>query len=95
MIDQRVLKVDPAESDNVRQKMLQRLREWAVWNPAEYGTFGPPPDNPPLIHPAGSREPVGWNGHSWPTLSSLRDVDASCEAEITTYYNEIENEVLL
>jgi hypothetical protein len=93
MIEKRVLNVDITERDNVMQKMLQRLKEWEVWNPAEYGGFGPPPENPPLIHPAGSREPVEWKGLSWPTLSSLRDVDASCEAEITTYYNEIENEV--
>ncbi len=93
MIEQRITAVDPAERSNVRQKMLQRLNEWKAWDPAEYGGFGVPPVNPPLLHPAGSRELVEWNGHSWATVNSLRDVDAACEAEITSYYNEIGQEV--
>jgi hypothetical protein len=93
MIEQRVTAVDPAERNNVRQKMIQRLNEWKAWDPAEYGGFGAPPANPPLLHPAGSRELVEWNGHSWATVNSLRDVDATCEAEITGYYNEIGQEV--
>ncbi len=93
MIERRIATVDPEERNNVRQKMLQRLNEWKAWDPAEYGGFGAPPANPPLLHPAGSRELVEWKGHSWATVNSLRDVDATCEAEITTYYNEIGQEV--
>jgi hypothetical protein len=72
-------------------KMLKkRFKEWQAWDPKEYSWFGPPPPDPPLLHPAGTTEPVEWNGHSWPTLTSMRDVDATCEAEITGYYNELE-----
>lgn len=92
MIQRRISIVDPEERDNVRQKMIRRLNEWKAWDPAEYGGFGAPPANPPLLHPAGSRELVEWHGHSWPTVNSLRDVDAICEAEITGYYNEIGQE---
>jgi len=94
MIDRRVAIVDPSERENVRSMMMRRLDEWKAWDPAEYGGFGPPPLSPPLLHPAGSREPVEWRSHSWATLSSLRDVDATCEAEITTVYNEITEETL-
>ena len=92
MIEQRVTVVDTNEKENVRKIMLRRLKEWEVWNPVDYGGFGAPPEDPPLMHPAGSRQPVGWNGHSWATLSSLRNVDATCEAEITTWFNELEEE---
>jgi hypothetical protein len=88
MMQQRVMIVDSDEQPAVWKKFLQRLNEWNAWNPSEYGGFGALPENPPLMFPAGSHEPDEWNGHSWPTLSSLRDVDATCEAEITTYYNE-------
>jgi hypothetical protein len=92
-IKQRAITVDPDEQQAVYKKFLQRLNEWRAWNPSEYGGFGSVPENPPLMFPAGSLEPDEWNGHSWPTLSSLRDVDATCEAEITTYYNEPQEDI--
>lgn len=87
LIVSRVQTVDSSEEVQVRKMLDRRLREWRAWNPSEYGGFGAPPDNAPLIHPAGSVEPPGWYGHSWPTMISMRNVDAGCEAEITLRYN--------
>ena len=87
LIVSRVQTVDASEEAQVRQMLNRRLREWRGWNPAEYGGFGAPPENAPLIHPAGSVAPPGWYGHSWPTMMSMRNVDAACEAEITLRYN--------
>lgn len=92
MIERRVSVVDVEERDNVRHRMLQRLNEWKAWDPLTYGGFGAVTEAPPLMHPAGSREPPEWNGHSWPVPSSLRDVDATCQGEITTFYNELPRE---
>lgn len=92
MIDDRVSIVAPEERSNVLNKLQSRLNEWQTWNPAEYGGFGSVPDDPPLIHPAGGSEPLGWDNRSWATLSSLRNVDASCEAEITSFFNRIHEE---
>lgn len=86
MFEDRVLFIDPEERDIVMDLLSRRFREWHTWDPREYGGFGPPPADPPLMHPAGSTELESWNGHSWPTLTSLRDVDASCEAEVTRFY---------
>ena len=91
MIDDRVISVAPDERQNVVEKMNQRLKEWRVWDPAEYGGFGMPPQNAPLMHPAGSVDLPEWTNRSWPTLSSLRNVDASCEAVITGFFNEVQN----
>ncbi len=90
MIKNRVKAVDPEEDKYVQRMLEQRLKEWKHWNPDSYGSFGTAPMNPPLMHPAGSTAPDTWQGHSWPTLSSMRDVDATCEAEVTQYYNRIE-----
>ena len=92
MIESRARAVDPEEWPNVQAVFSRRLNEWRAWDPREYGGFGAPPENPPLLHPAGSMDLPTWYGHSWPTLSSLRNVDATCEAEITMYYNELEED---
>jgi hypothetical protein len=92
MIDERVTSIAPEERSEVMKKLQKRLDEWRVWNPAEYGGFGAAPVDPPLIHPAGASEPSAWNGRSWPTLSSLRNVDASCEADIASFFNELRDE---
>lgn len=92
MIEERVNLVAPDERDSVMKRFQRRLDEWRVWQPGEYGGFGAAPPDPPLIHPAGSSEPPSWNGRSWPTMSSLRDVDASCEAEVTSFFNQLQAE---
>lgn len=92
MIQRRVDLIDNEEIGNVQKIFELRLKEWEAWNPTEFGTFGSPPEHPPLMHPAGSRVPIDWNNHSWSVMSSLRNVDANCEAEITSIYNEITEE---
>jgi len=90
LIMSRVGIVDPSEETEVRRVLNRRLKEWQGWDPVEYGGFGAPPENAPLMHPAGSTAPPEWSGHSWPTMMSMRNVDAGCEAEITGAYNEVE-----
>lgn len=92
MIRNRVRFVAPDEESLVMERLDRRLNEWRAWNPVDYGTFGTLPEHPPLLHPAGATPPAEWNSHSWPTLSSLRDVDSSCEAEITTWFNRAPEE---
>jgi len=78
---------DGHETEAVIALLQKRLREWQVWDPAEYGKFGSFPESPPLMYPAGACPPSEWNNRSWPVLSSLRNVDASGEAEITDWFN--------
>lgn len=70
-------------------RLGNRLDQWRAWNPAHYGGFGQAPEDAPLMHPAGSAERPEWNGRSWPTMSSLRNVDATCEAEVTDRYRPV------
>lgn len=80
------------ETQVVMERLKKRLDEWRTWNPADYGGFGTLPEHPPLMHPAGANPPAEWNNHSWPTLSSLRDVDSSCEADVTSWFNRTEED---
>ena len=89
IIHERVSLVAPEERDAVMKKLKRRLDEWRTWLPNSYGGFGAAPQDAPLLHPAGSMEPASWNGRSWPTMSSLRNVDASCEAEVTDFFNQL------
>jgi helicase-like protein len=94
MISNRVLRVDSEESENTLKMMRKRLKEWEVWKPQSFGGFEAPTPDPPLMHPAGTRRPLNWHEHSWSTLTSLRNVDSSCEADVTSRFNEVDEEDL-
>lgn len=89
IFERRAAFVDKEELENVRKMLRKRLDQWRGWNPSDYGSFSSPGEDPTLMHPAGSDVPVTWGGRSWPVMSSLRNVDASCEAEITSHYNQL------
>lgn len=89
LVRDRVRAVASDEEASVMAKLKLRLDQWMAWKPAEYGDFSRMPEHPPLIHPAGRTEPAQWGGRSWATMSSLRNVDASCEADLTAQYNSI------
>ena len=89
VIRDRVRAIAPDEEASVLGKLKHRLDQWKAWNPAEYGGFSKTPEHPPLMHPAGRTELAQWGGRSWATMSSLRNVDASCEADLTAEYNNI------
>lgn len=78
---------DGEETEAVLDLLQCRLRQWRKWDPSDYGRFGAFPESPPLMYPAGANPPAEWNSHGWPTLSSMRNVDASGEADITSWFN--------
>lgn len=85
----RVRQIAPSEEELVMARLRNRFDQWQAWNPADFGGFGQAPEDAPLMHPAGSAERPEWYGRSWATMSSLRNVDASCEAEITDRYRPV------
>lgn len=89
IIRDRVKVIAPDEVVSVMERLKLRLDQWKAWKPPEYGDFSSSPEHPPLMHPAGRTELSQWDGRSWATMSSLRNVDASCEADLTMHYNNI------
>ncbi len=88
MLRERCNAVTDGEATNAVLELLDdRLGQWRAWDPSAYGRFGIFPESPTLMYPAGANPPAEWDGHSWPTLSSMRNVDASGEADITNWFN--------
>lgn len=92
IVEERVNVVCPEEYANVMSVLQRRLDQWKAWNPSQYGSFMVSEPNVPLMYPAGQTIPESWHDHSWPTMSSLRNVDASCEAEVTQFFNNFEGD---
>ena len=70
---------------NLEELFDQRKREWVgrkrtIWGDRRRG------EDAPLICEAGHFVPPGWQGLSWPTLLSMRNVDAECRAVISQLY---------
>ncbi len=92
MIEDRVRIVAPEERELVMAKFKERLNEWKVWNPSEYGGFTSGNEDAPLIYQAGKSKQPTWGERGWPTVTSLRDVDATCQGEVTAFFNQVKRE---
>lgn len=90
VIETRVKDIDSDERDSTMKYFDELIDHWWRVRPPEYGDFRPPGSNIPLMYPAGSEPMEDWIGRSWPTPSSMRNVDASCEAETIRQYPEPE-----
>ena len=90
----RVGVIDPDELENFERVFDKRADEWRRWERTRWSQY----DNTesgtdaPLLHSAGSYISREWSRVSWPTPTSLRNVDAECQAEVTLLYLEEEQE---
>ncbi|HEY5503648.1 MAG TPA: hypothetical protein VIK28_00710, partial [Sedimentisphaerales bacterium] len=60
------------------------IQRWRRLQPTLYGHAGPnqPKNQPPLIYPSGIESLDAWDGRAKSTPTSMRNVDASCEASV-------------
>ena len=77
---ERVGQVDPDQMEYLREQIALRFDEWERWRPSGYGAYSMIDEDPQLMHVAGQTPPDRWIDRSWPTLLSMRGIDASCEA---------------
>jgi hypothetical protein len=77
--------VDPEELENVLRVLERRGDQWRKWHRTRWDGHGSGEDTP-LLRLAGTYVSPEDERHSWATLMSMRNVDADCEAEITTRY---------
>lgn len=90
VIRERVLTVDLDELELTLRLLKERIEEWVRYLPPKYGDFYQQADELPLMYPAGTSPPEEWQLKSWSTPTSLRNVDASCDAAVLARYPEQE-----
>ena len=85
VLRRRVSAVDAGELSNLEEVFDRRVDEWRKWQRTQWGTFGRIDPNA-LLHQTGEYVSSEQRLLSWPTPTSVRNVDAECEAEITQLY---------
>ncbi|MBU2626611.1 MAG: helicase [candidate division Zixibacteria bacterium] len=78
-------RADPEHSELVVNKLRALLKQWDEFRPGTWGGFGRPPENQPLMYPAGTEPRIEWDV-SWPTPTSMRNVDVECLARVVSTY---------
>ena len=86
IIENRVDEIDSDELDATREQLKYILECWQDWNPRKWEPKLNPDwsyaDPLPLMYTAGSQPNAAWGEQGMETPTSMRSVDASCEAEI-------------
>ena len=77
-------------ADLLEKKLRSLLRQWDEFRPGIWGRFGKPPENQPLMYPAGTEPRIEWD-MSWPTPSSMRNVDVECIARVVSTYVNLDH----
>lgn len=90
IISERINAIDPEELEETMAQIDSIIEYWTLWEPQKYQDFTTG-DALPLMFPAGSRRNEAWGEkRGFPTPTSMRNVDASCEAYVIEhgYYQE-------
>jgi hypothetical protein len=80
----RVELVDEESVDSFNEMLAQRLSEWRHWGRSDWNSNRE--GSSPILRMAGEYVPDELKNVTWPTPSSMRDVDASCLAVVTNLY---------
>lgn len=86
IIEKRVEDIDPDELDATISLMEYILQSWEDWNPRKWkpatDIYGSYTNEEPLLYYAGKHPNESWRECGIETPTSMRNVDASCEAEV-------------
>jgi hypothetical protein len=86
IIENRVSKVDQQQQSAALERLDYIISEWKRVPPSKYGGFGPPDPEEPLMYPSGSERHPRWSIRPLPTPSSMRNVDATCDAAVLSTF---------
>ena len=90
IISERINAIDSEELNETLRHIDSIIENWKLWEPSKYQDFTNG-DELPLMFPAGSRRNEAWGeNRGFETPTSMRSVDASCEAYVIEngYYQE-------
>jgi hypothetical protein len=92
VIAQRVRGIDPNEETAVRTQLNEIFADWRRNPPPRYGDFKPPSADTPLMYPAGTQKLSEWGEPTYPTPSSMRNVDSTCDARVVPRFPQAEDD---
>ena len=82
----RIADIDSDERDDSESELRDWIAEWQKCAPAEYGRMGGTPDTTTLMYPFGSNPDQSFQRDAWPIMTSMRNVDGTCEAQVLNRY---------
>ena len=91
IIAERIEAVDADELEKTLDHIDSIIEKWEIQEPGKYQDFAAG-DVLPLMFPAGTMRNAAWGKRGFPTPTSMRNVDASCEATVLEngYFEEDE-----
>jgi hypothetical protein len=89
IILRRVSEIDNEETQKTMEMLERRLKQWHDNLPIIYGSFAQS-DNLPLMYPAGTNPSEQNQLRAWPTPTSMRNVDSTCDAIVINEYINID-----
>lgn len=87
LLADRVARVDPTEAMTLQRLLERRHREWSWGERTDWqGNSWTNDGRAPLLRRAGDWVPPPLEHVTWSTPTSMRNVDAECRIEVTTFY---------
>ena len=81
IISERIAVIDPDELEKTMEQIDSIIAKWEIFEPDKYQDFSAG-EMLPLMFPAGSMPNSSWGDRGFSTPTSMRNVDASCEAAV-------------
>jgi superfamily II DNA/RNA helicase len=85
-LEERCQRTDNDHADALARKYRALLRHWDAVRPAVWGQFGRPPEQRPLMYPAGTDPVPDWEDSAWAMPTSMRNVDVECQVRVVNAY---------
>jgi hypothetical protein len=86
IIIDRVSNIDVDQTGAALDRFDALIDGWRRVPPSRYGDFSPADEVEPLIYPSGTDRHPRWSVRPLPTPSSMRNVDATCDANVISSY---------
>ena len=81
ILAERIEAIDADELDKTLDHIDSIIEKWEIQEPGKYQDFAAG-DILPLMFPAGTMRNSAWGKRGFSTPTSMRNVDASCEADV-------------